>query len=81
MKTIMITLLTSLPLLGACNPFVKPADEVSDSRLESLRLPDGFELSVIADPIENARSMVLGDAGTLFVGSRHAGKVYAVLYD
>lgn len=46
--------------------------------LEQIKLPPGFEISVFADNVPNARAMVLGANGTLFVGSMHAGKVYAV---
>ena len=44
-----------------------------------LQLPPGFSISVYADKVENARQMALGDKGTLFVGSRTAGKVYALV--
>ncbi len=43
-----------------------------------LKLPAGFEIAVYASDIDNARQMALGDDGTLFVGSRKAGKVYAL---
>jgi len=46
--------------------------------VEKIKLPPGFEISVFADNVPNARAMSLGDHGTLFVGSRRAGKVYAV---
>lgn len=46
--------------------------------IEEIRLPPGFQIAVFADDVPNARAMVLGDQGTLFVGSRHAGKVYAI---
>src|SRR5205823_14584061 len=46
--------------------------------LNSIRLPAGFKIELYASNIPNARSMALGDNGTLFVGSRSAGKVYAV---
>ena len=46
--------------------------------LDEIQLPLGFEISIYARDIENARSMTLGDQGTLFVGTRRAGKVYAV---
>ena len=46
--------------------------------LDKIRLPPGFEISVFADNVPNARAMVLGDKGTLFVGSMRAGRVYAV---
>ena len=46
--------------------------------LDKIKLPAGFEISVFADNVPNARAMTLGDKGTLFVGSMRAGKVYAV---
>lgn len=45
--------------------------------LEKISLPEGFEISVYAE-VPNARSMTLGDQGTLFVGNRSGDKVYAV---
>lgn len=44
-------------------------------------LPDGFKIHVYAENVDNARSMVLGDKGTVFVGSRGAGNVYALVDD
>jgi glucose/arabinose dehydrogenase len=48
-------------------------------QLEKIRLPDDFKIEVYADNVADARSMTLSPNGTLFVGSRSAGKVYAVL--
>ena len=48
--------------------------------LERIRLPPGFEISVFADNVPNARSMALGRGDVLFVGTRSAGKVYALRY-
>ncbi len=47
--------------------------------LGSLVLPAGFQADVFADKVENARTMVLAPGGTVFVGSRTAGKVHAVV--
>lgn len=47
--------------------------------LAFLKLPLGFQIQTFASNIENARGMALGDAGTIFVGSRGAGKVYALV--
>jgi glucose/arabinose dehydrogenase len=41
-------------------------------------LPDGFSIEVLVPDVPNARSMALGDDGTLFVATQRAGKVYAV---
>ena len=47
-------------------------------RLDLLRLPPGFRVSVYSDAVPSAREMALGDQGTVFVGSMRAGKVYAL---
>lgn len=46
--------------------------------LELLKLPDGFAIEVFYSDVPNARQMAMGDQGTLFVGSRQQGKVYAL---
>ena len=46
--------------------------------LDKIRLPPGFEISVFAREVPTARGMAWGDRGTLFVGSRGEGKVYAI---
>ena len=46
--------------------------------LGALKAPAGFSVSVYADNVPGARSMALGDRGTLFIGTQSAGKVYAV---
>ena len=47
--------------------------------LACIKLPPGFSIDYYARNVEGARSMALSPNGTLFVGSRDAGKVYAVL--
>ena len=49
--------------------------------LEHLTLPQGFRIDVYASGVENARQMTLSPSGTLFVGTRQAGNVYAVVDD
>ncbi|MFV3304925.1 PQQ-dependent sugar dehydrogenase [Pseudomonas sp. NY15181] len=53
----------------------------SDSTQGNIRLPEGFHISLLTDQVPGARAMAWGDAGTLFVGSTNAGKVYAVRPD
>lgn len=48
-------------------------------QLDKIKLPPGFKIDLYADHVPNARSMVLSPAGTLFVGSRDKGRVYAVV--
>ena len=46
--------------------------------LGSIRLPPGFSISVFAHDVPGARQMTLSPSGTLFIGSRDEGKVYAI---
>ena len=58
----------------AATPFAALAQ--SALPLESIKLPPGFSISLVAR-VPNARGMTWGDAGTLFVGSNE-GSVHAV---
>jgi glucose/arabinose dehydrogenase len=46
--------------------------------LERLNLPEGFVIETFAEGVDDARSMAIGDKGTLFVGTRKANKLYAI---
>jgi glucose/arabinose dehydrogenase len=61
------------PVAGPILP--TPADRLPVAKLQ---VPEGFKVEVFAAGVGNARSMRLGDKGTLFVGSRVLDKVYAV---
>jgi glucose/arabinose dehydrogenase len=63
-----------LPLTGA------HASAATDKVLANVRLPPGFTLQVYTDQVPAARSMALGQSGTLFVGTR-SGELYAVAGD
>ena len=46
--------------------------------LDRMKLPDGFRIEVFADKVPGARSLALGDRGTVFVGTRKLDRVYAL---
>jgi glucose/arabinose dehydrogenase len=46
--------------------------------ISQITLPPGFAIDYFADDVPGARSMVFGENGTLFVGTRGEGKVYAL---
>jgi glucose/arabinose dehydrogenase len=52
--------------------------------LDRIQLPPGFSIAVYAEGMEEARSITMGDDGTLYVGTKGAqgapaiGKVYAI---
>jgi glucose/arabinose dehydrogenase len=67
---------------GACWLAVAPAAQSPSPerlKLSTLTLPPGFSISVYADNVPNARSLALGPNGTVFVGTRTAGRVYALV--
>src|SRR3979490_1909144 len=54
----------------------RPASELPVAKLT---VPAGFKVEVWADGIPEARSLALGDKGTVFVSNRNAKNVYAVV--
>jgi len=66
-KFIVIFLLMLTSTFGFCEP-----------RLDLLKVPAGFKIEIFASGLNNARTMVLGKQGTIFVGTRGAGRVYAI---
>ena len=67
------------PSWGAPHSFNKVDKAlVSDPRIAGIQLPEGFKIEIYAEGVPNARAMTLGSKGTLFVGSRRAGAVYAI---
>jgi len=46
--------------------------------IAKLKVPQGFNIEVYAAGMANARSLAEGDKGTVFVGTRLVGNVYAV---
>jgi glucose/arabinose dehydrogenase len=50
-------------------------------QLDQVQLPPGFAIELVSDAVPSARAMTFGSQGTLFVGSKDAGSVYALRYD
>ncbi len=46
--------------------------------LDRIKLPAGFHIEVLSDKVPGARAMALSPSGTLYVGTRREGKVYAL---
>jgi len=61
-------------LISACSSDKPP--QAMD--LDLIKLPQGFSISIYADSLSGARSLARGDSGTVFVGTRGHGNVYAV---
>ena len=56
-------------------PLATPADKLPVAKL---KLPKNFNIEVFAAGLTNARSLRLGDKGTLFVSTRVLDRIYAV---
>lgn len=59
-------------------PRKSPVLNTAGLPLDKIKLPQGFKISVFAEKVKNARSMALSPNGTLFVGTRDEGSVYAI---
>ncbi len=57
---------------------VVETDPSSAPELADIILPEGFRIEFYARDLDNARSMDLAPDGTLFVGTRNKGNVYAL---
>lgn len=56
-------------------PLPTPADKLP---LSKIKLPPGFKVEVFASGINNARTLRVGDKGTVFVGNWQGNKVWAI---
>ncbi|OHB55478.1 MAG: sorbosone dehydrogenase [Planctomycetes bacterium GWF2_42_9] len=72
-KQILITVLIAI-LMNGCSAEMKVKDAIN-----LIKLPEGFKIEVYADNVQGARSMTKGELGTIFVGSRDSGNVYAII--
>jgi glucose/arabinose dehydrogenase len=63
---------------GKINPPGMKAFKSNKLPLDKIQLPEGFSIDLYAEGVKNARSMEISPSGTLFVGTRGEGKVYAL---
>ncbi len=68
-------LIALLPFFVAFVPAVKGRGP----HPERVKLPPGFEINLYARNVRDARSMTMSPGGVLYVGTRNAGRVYAVV--
>lgn len=65
--------------VAACESKNKNLQKKDDPQLSKLIVPEGFSINFYARDVDNARSMALGDKGTVFVGNRKGKNVYALV--
>ena len=76
----MLRLLTILAVLLQAG-MARPVWSAAPFAPGEISLPEGFRIALFADDVPDARSMALGPEGVLFVGTRRAGRVYALVDD
>ena len=66
---------------SALHPFAPhmTGRSAKDLPLDTLKVPAGFKVEVYAEGIPEARSLALGDKGTVFVSNRISKNVYAIV--
>jgi glucose/arabinose dehydrogenase len=72
---LILTLLALTGFEGSSRAVAAAAD------LSEITLPPGFRISIFTDQTPGARSLALGDDGTVYVGTLQEGKVYAIRDD
>ena len=82
-KFTLIAIFFGLTMLNCSNinppaPKFLRSKESRNLQLDRIKLPAGFKIEVFAEKIVNARSLCLTPGGTLFVGTRDKGNVYAL---
>ena len=71
--------LSVLALVSVTGCSMSPSDSSTDSDLSRISMPPGFTIEMYAEHVSNARSMAMSESGILFVGTRSAGVVYALV--
>lgn len=56
-------------------PLATPEDKLP---IDKIKVPAGFKVEVYASGIKNARTLRVGDKGTVFVGNRTGNKLWAI---
>ncbi len=80
MKIRFVSILGTILVLGV-GLLIAAQEGPGGPQLDRLTLPPGFSIEVYAADVPNARQMALSPNGTLFVSTRRAGNVYAVVDD
>jgi glucose/arabinose dehydrogenase len=57
-------------------PLATPADQLPTAKLKA---PPGFKIELYAAGVDNARTLRLGDKGTVFASNRIKDKIYAIV--
>lgn len=82
--TLVVTIALSVFSCGSYNPPKKQSTQETvrgenpGLPLSRLTLPTGYKIQIWASDVQNARSLCRGSQGTIFVGTKDEGNVYAL---
>ena len=79
-RSLLAALAGAVVVIGAALLLVvtQRSTSLAGSPAGRISLPPGFTITVFNDDVGNARALARGDQGTIFVGSRGRGAVYAL---
>lgn len=78
-SVILTTIFLLTQLVFCSEPIEMPKQNKSNPNLSFVKLPDGFTIDYYVENLTNARSMTRSPSGVLYVGTRSAGNVYALV--
>ncbi len=70
--------LLAKPLLPGVRPTPQSVARPAADNLSKIKLPPGFHIGYFAQGVGGARELAVGPDGTVYVGSKEQGKVYAL---
>ncbi len=79
MKSSILVSASGLSMFGVLFvTFASPACSKDAPPIDRLQVPPGFHIAIYSADVPNARALAIGANATVFIGSRSAGKVYAL---
>jgi glucose/arabinose dehydrogenase len=73
-----MTVILAVVIMGAVVITVGTPSRAENDLLGTIKVPPGFRISLFAEGVRGARSMAMAPDGTVFLGSREGGRVYAL---
>lgn len=75
---VVVLVIAVVMLMSGGPPTASPIPIQAPVAILNLSLPDGFAMNVFSSEVPGARSLAIGTNGTVFVGTRDKGNVYAL---
>jgi len=76
-RSLLLCIIVFVLIAGTCGCL--QLSSPAELPIESIRLPQGFHIDIFAENVTGARSLSISPNGTVYVGTRSEGRVYALL--